>query len=153
MWVQIVLPPLHLDSGGGVESNQILGRPIGKKNHRFVKSMAPHILCCSSQHLPCLCLRHLKGFLSWQGPSPRALLLEPHRYKDIVKCVVLGAEVPGHCQEQLTQTLIAHLLKKQLFTMLQKLGGGSGPPCLDSCLISITASCLLRDRKFNNCIA
>ena len=28
--------------------------------------------------------------------SPLALLLEPQRYKDIVRCAVLGAEVPGH---------------------------------------------------------
>ena len=94
--------------------------------------MAPHqgntIFCSSAQQLPCLCLRPLKGFLSWQGPSPRALLLALHRYKDPVRCVALGVEVLGHRQEQLTQTLIVHLLKKQLFAMLQKLGGGPRVP-------------------------
>ena len=43
--------------------------------------------------------------------SPRALLPELQRYKDIVRCDALGAEVPGHHQQQLTQTLIVRLLK------------------------------------------
>ena len=38
--------------------------------------------------------------------SPRALLPELQRYKDTVRCAVLGAKVPGHRQKQLTQTLI-----------------------------------------------
>ena len=41
--------------------------------------------------------------------SPRALLLELQRYKDTVRCAALGAEVPGHRQQQLTQTLIVRL--------------------------------------------
>ena len=48
--------------------------------------------------------------------SPRALLPELQRYKDTVRCAALGAEVPGHCQEQFTQTLIVHLLKTHLLT-------------------------------------
>ena len=48
--------------------------------------------------------------------SPRALLPELQRYKDTVRCAALGAEVPGHCQQQLTQTLIVRLLKTHLFT-------------------------------------
>ena len=43
--------------------------------------------------------------------SPRALLSELKRYKDTVRCGALGAEVPGHRQEQLEQTLIVRLLK------------------------------------------
>ena len=43
--------------------------------------------------------------------SPRALLPELQRYKDIVRCAALGAEVPGHRQQQLTQTLIVRLVK------------------------------------------
>ena len=43
--------------------------------------------------------------------SPRAVLPELQRYKDTVRCAALGAEVPGHRQEQLTQTLIVHLMK------------------------------------------
>ena len=41
--------------------------------------------------------------------SPRALLSELQRYKDNVRCTALGAEVPGHRQQQLTQTLIVRL--------------------------------------------
>ena len=48
--------------------------------------------------------------------SPRALLPELQRYKDTVRCGALGAEVPGHRQQQLTQTLILGLLKTHLFT-------------------------------------
>ena len=33
--------------------------------------------------------------------SPRALLPELQRYKDTIRCVVLGAVVPGHYQKQL----------------------------------------------------
>ena len=47
---------------------------------------------------------------------PRALLPELQRYKDTVRCGALGAEVPGHRQKQLTQTLIVCLLKTHLFT-------------------------------------
>ena len=40
---------------------------------------------------------------------PRALLPELQRYKDTVRCGALGAKVPGHRQQQLTQTLIVRL--------------------------------------------
>ena len=50
--------------------------------------------------------------------SPRALLLVLLRYKDTVRCGALGAEVPGHCQQQLTQTLIVRLYKTHLFTWI-----------------------------------
>ena len=43
--------------------------------------------------------------------SPRALLPELQRYKDTVRCAALGAEVPGHHQQQLSRTLIARLWK------------------------------------------
>ena len=79
----------------------------------------------SSQQLPRRHLGPLKGFLSWhgtlQGPSPRALLPELQRYKDTVRCGALCAEVPGHRQEQLTQTLIVHSFKTHLFLLFQKL--------------------------------
>ena len=39
------------------------------------------------------------------------LLLELERYKDTVRGVALVPEVPGHRQQQLTQTLIVRLLK------------------------------------------
>ena len=47
---------------------------------------------------------------------PRALLLELKIYMVTVRCAVLGAEVPGHCQKQLAQTLIVRLLIKHFFT-------------------------------------
>ena len=66
----------------------------------------------------------LEGFfkLTWH-PSralylPRVLLLELQRYKDTIRCVVLGVEVPGHRQQQLTQTLIVCLLKTHFFTSI-----------------------------------
>ena len=40
---------------------------------------------------------------------PRALLPELQRNKDTVRCAALGVEVPGHRQDQLTQTLIVDL--------------------------------------------
>ena len=77
----------------------------------------------SSQQLPRLRLGPLKGFLeltrrpSRALDSPRALLLELQRYKDPVRCAALGAEVSGHRQEQLAQTLIVRLLKTHLFSL------------------------------------
>ena len=50
--------------------------------------------------------------------SPCALLPEPQRYKDTVRCAALGAEVPGHRQQQLRQTLIVRLLKTHFFTLI-----------------------------------
>ena len=47
---------------------------------------------------------------------PRPLLPELQRYKDTVRCAELGAEVPGHRQQQLTQTLMVLLLKTHFFT-------------------------------------
>ena len=47
--------------------------------------------------------------------SPRALFPDIQRNKDIVRCVTLFAEVPRHCQKQLTQTLIVRLLKTHFF--------------------------------------
>ena len=41
--------------------------------------------------------------------SPYALPPELQRNKDSVWCVTLGAEVPGHRQQQLMQTLIVRL--------------------------------------------
>ena len=59
--------------------------------------------------------------LSWTLHSPRALLLELQRYKDTVRCGVLGAEIPGLCQpEQLTQTLIVRLSKTNFCLWLLK---------------------------------
>ena len=49
-------------------------------------------------------------------PPSRALLPELQRYKDTVRCGELGAEVPGHRQQQLTQTLNVRLLKTHFLT-------------------------------------
>ena len=90
--------------------------------------MTPHrgntILFRSSQQLPRL---HLGPglFELTRRPSraldlPRALLPGLQRYKDTIRCGALGAKVPGHCQQKLTQTLILRLLKTHFF-----------PPILD----------------------
>ena len=80
--------------------------------------MTPHrgktVLFRSSQQLPCLCLGPEGLFELTRRPSraldsPRTLLPELQRYKDTVRCGTLGAEVPGHRQEQLMQTLIVRL--------------------------------------------
>ena len=47
--------------------------------------------------------------------SPRALLLEQQRYMAAVRCAALATEVPGHRQQQLTQTLIVRSLKTRFF--------------------------------------
>ena len=50
--------------------------------------------------------------------SPRELLPKLQRYKDTVRCAALGTEVPGHCQQQLMQTQIAHLLKTHFYALI-----------------------------------
>ena len=71
----------------------------------------------SSQPLPCLRLGPLKGFFELTGlpsrtlDSHRALLPQLQRYKYTIRSAALGAEVPGHHQEQLTQTLDVRWLK------------------------------------------
>ena len=54
--------------------------------------------------------------LSRDLDSPCALLPELQRHKDTGRCAELGAEVPGHRQQRLTQTLIVRLLKKHYLT-------------------------------------
>ena len=77
---------------------------------------------CSPPATPSSPSRTLEGLfeltrrLSRALDSPRALLPELQRYKDTVRCAALGAEVPGHRQEQLTQTLIVCLFKTHFFT-------------------------------------
>ena len=72
--------------------------------------------------------RTLEGLfeLTWRPSqaldSPRALLPELQRNKDTVRCVELGAKVPGHRQEQLTQTLIERLFEKAFILLFQKTG-------------------------------
>ena len=90
--------------------------------------MTPHwgntILCSSSQQLPRLRLGPLKSFFeltrhpSRALNSPRALPPELQRYKDTVRCGALDAKVPGHRQQQLTQTLIVRLLKTHFFPLI-----------------------------------
>ena len=48
--------------------------------------------------------------------SPHSLLPELQRYKNVVRCGALGAVVPGHRQQHLTQTLIVRLLKPHFLT-------------------------------------
>ena len=56
--------------------------------------------------------------LSWTLDLPRALLPELQRYNVTVGCAAIGAVVPGHRQQQLTQTLIVRLLKTHFFTLI-----------------------------------
>ena len=64
----------------------------------------------------------LEGVFEQTWPLSRALNLEAYvaselqRNKEIVRCAELSTEVPGHCQEQLTETLIVRLLKKHFCT-------------------------------------
>ena len=46
--------------------------------------------------------------------SPRALLPELQRCKDTVSCDALGEDVPGHRQEQLTQTVDCTFVENSL---------------------------------------
>ena len=50
--------------------------------------------------------------------SPCALPPELQRYKDTVRSAALGAEVPGHRHQQLTQTSIVRLLKTHLSILI-----------------------------------
>ena len=59
----------------------------------------------------------LEGLFELTRSPSRALNLDAYiaselqRCKDTVRCGALGAKVPGHSKEQLTQTLIVRLLK------------------------------------------
>ena len=53
------------------------------------------------------------------------------RYKDGVRCEVLGADVPGLLQEQLMQTLIVHLLRTHLISLIN-LGRFSDPTLIST---------------------
>ena len=53
------------------------------------------------------------------------LLLALQRQKDTIWYGALGAEVPEHRQEQLSQALIVDLFKTHPFSMLQILGSGT----------------------------
>ena len=92
--------------------------------------MTPHwkntFLFRSSQQLPRLRLGHLEGLFELRRRpsralnSPHAFLPELQRYKDTVRCVAVGANVPGHHrQEQLTQTLVVRLLKTHLVFIVE----------------------------------
>ena len=52
---------------------------------------------------------------SWAFDSPRPLLPELQRYKDSARCAALGAEVPGHRQQQLIANLVDAFVEKALF--------------------------------------
>ena len=79
--------------------------------------MGKHYSLPFLQQLPSLGLGPLKGLFELTRRPSRALNLDAYvaselqRYKDTIRCDWLGAKVPGHCEEQLTQTLIVCLLK------------------------------------------
>ena len=103
------------------DQNKPFWTPLGHYGH-----LGRHLVAIRSSrqfgHGTCVHLKYLKGFfeLTWRPSralnSPRALLPELQRYKDTVRCAALGAEVQGHRQQQLTQTLIVRLLKTHFFT-------------------------------------
>ena len=74
------------------------------------------ILFCYSQQLPCLHFRPLKGILTWhpsKGPPLTRLL---HCFWNYIETRSMsGVEVPGHCQEQLTKSLIVVCWKLNCF--------------------------------------
>ena len=109
----------------GLDTNSIFFRFLFVKKLLIClegKSMTPHwgntILFRSSQQLPLEGLFELTRRPSWALDLPRALLSELQRYKDTVRCAVLGAEVSGHQQQQLRQTLIVRLLKTHFLTLI-----------------------------------
>ena len=53
---------------------------------------------------------------SWALDLLCVLLPELDGNKDTIRCAALGTEVPGHRQQQLTQTLIVRLLKTPFLT-------------------------------------
>ena len=77
-----------------------MGNP--RKYHSFkkeawtVKKPAPIFFVLPTEHSKIAIVKQLC----------RALLLELQSYKDTVRCVMLGAVVPGHRQKQLTQTFL-----------------------------------------------
>ena len=84
-----------------------------------------NVLFHFSQQLPPLSLsRTLEGLFELTRRPSRALILDAYvvselqRYKDTVWCGALGAEVPGHHQQQLTQTSNVRLLKTHFFTSI-----------------------------------
>ena len=54
--------------------------------------------------------------------SPCSLHQELQRIKDPIRCAELGAEVPGHRQEQLTQTLIVFFVEDALVFIVPIIG-------------------------------
>ena len=59
---------------------------------------------------------------------PLALLLELQRIKDTVRCAVLGTEVPGHHQEQLTKAFSYAFVQNLLVFVFPKILGALGLP-------------------------
>ena len=91
--------------------------------------------------------------MTFEGPSilPCALVSELHKYKDTFCGFMLGMEVPGHCQEQLTQTLIVCLLKMHLFSSIQKFRS-LGPPCPTVCLLAVVVIIVERVGALARCL-
>ena len=113
----IFRPYLHTEGA----SNQILGGQTGIKS----------LLCSGGKLMTPLCLGLLRV------PCP---LLSELQSKTITKSAAVGARVPGHCQEQLKQTLNVRLIKMHLFLLFQNWGGGLGPPCSTPVLHQCTSS-------------
>ena len=98
-----------LHRGGGDASNQILGGQIGNKQ---IPPVGEKLFSSVPTSYSLISVSTLEGLLELtQHPlraldSPCTLHQELQRYKDTIRC---GAEVPEHCQDQLTQMQILHL--------------------------------------------
>ena len=96
------------------ERYKIIDFPVGQTNDPL---SGKHYSLPFLQQLPSFGPGPLKGFFELTGRPSRAfnldayVALELQRYKDTFRCGALGAEVPGHRQEQLTQTFDMRLLK------------------------------------------
>ena len=83
--------------------------------------------------LPWTILSLLKGFLSQhplQGPLTRLkwYLMNNKEIGTLDRCVTLGPEVSGHCQEYLLLTLIVHLFENAILFFVPKIQEAQAPP-------------------------
>ena len=123
--VQVILPGIQYSLAGTATASSCFFSYFLKKNlggkidnpltgKDFVLSFLLAMPLSPSQ-------RPLNVFLFWhstptRAPSPHALLPKLQLYyEDTVRCVAIGAEVPGHHPKQSTQTLIFLLQKNPHF--------------------------------------
>ena len=119
--------------------------PGGQINHPLENS----IIFRSTHQLPRLRLVPLKVFLSWHGAleGPSAHLVgcfQNYRKTWTRSGDTLCAKVPCKHQEQLTPTLIVHLMKRNLCSFPKKLGWGVWRPPLH--VITPLSKCVISEQ-------